>query len=60
MDNELDQSKVAYGNGPKEVNTSPKMPWPDQFPGNKMPNVNRFQKKPKSSSKGFTRHTEYR
>lgn len=40
MDNEQDRSKVAYGDGPKEVNTKRGMPKSKQFGGNekaKMP-----------------------
>lgn len=40
MENEHDQSKVAYENGPKEVNTKRGMPKSKQFGGNeksKMP-----------------------
>ena len=58
--NEQDQTKVAYEDGPKEVNTEPKMPWPDVMPGNKMPNVNRFQKKGKHAHNSHNRHSEYR
>jgi hypothetical protein len=58
--NERDQTRVAYEDGPKEVNEAKKMPWPDVFPGNKMPNVNRFQKKVKHSTNGNSRHKEYR
>ena len=45
MDNEHDQSKVAYENGPKEVNTNRGMPKSKQFgKGNKMPQDNRGYK----------------
>ncbi len=37
MDNEYDQSKVAYEDGPKEVNTHRGMPKSKQFGKHKMP-----------------------
>ncbi len=45
MDNEYDQSKVAYEDSPKEVNTKRGMPKSKQFgKANKMPQENKGYK----------------
>lgn len=48
MANERDQSKVAYEDGPKEVNTQEGMPKSKQWgKGNKMPQENKgYKQKP--------------
>ncbi len=47
MDNARDQSKVAYEDGAKEVNTKRGMPTSKQWgKGNKMPQENRGYKQP--------------
>lgn len=61
MDNELDQSKVAYEtDGPKEVTDNKGMPSP-QFTGNKMPQSNKMQKrKGHGKVSHVNRHKEHR
>jgi hypothetical protein len=69
MDNEFDQSKVAYENGPKEVNTHRGMPKSKQFGKHKMPqdskSSNRAASKELSEDKvmefqSHGRHEEFR
>ena len=71
MDNERDQSKVAYENGPKEVNTKRGMPDGDkQFGKKKMPQDGKPASKGyvkevmadhvKAMHKGHGRHKEHR
>ena len=67
--NEYDQSKVAYENGPKEVPTGKGLPDSKQFPGNKMPQVNKTSSKNRASeyieksypaNPSLNRYTEHR
>lgn len=62
MDNEHDQSKVAYETGPKEVNTNRAMPNSEkQFGnGNKMPQDGAMPKKAKHHAMHSGRHKEHR
>lgn len=62
MDNEHDQSKVAYENGPKEVNTKRGMPnTSKQFgKGNKMVQDSKSSAKSSSKENSYSRHKEHR
>lgn len=63
MDNEYDQSKVAYETEPKEKNVDRTIPgWEKQFPGDKMPQENKWQKKgvSKKSTRKMFRGKEHR
>ena len=64
MDNEFDQSKVAYEDGPKEVNTQPRMPNSEKQTGkgNKMPQDEKSitVKKSMKHYESHSRHKEHR
>ena len=60
MDNEFDQSKVAYENGPKEVNTHAGMPKSKQFGKYKMPQDEKSKKIHALESHSHGRHKEHR
>lgn len=62
MDNEYDQSKVAYENGPKEVNTAEPMPGSkDQFgKGDRMPQDKAMKHHAKKTHMTHGRHKEHR
>jgi len=60
MENEYNQSEVAYQNSPKEVNYKREMPKSKQFPGDKMPQSSGSNRIESISIKNNWRHKEYR
>lgn len=63
MDNEYDQSKVAYGDGPKEINTKRRVPNSNtQFgKGDRMPQENKgYKQKDYPANPTIKRFSEHR
>lgn len=61
MANEFDQSKVAYEDGPKEVNEEKPMPKSKQWgKGNKMPQENKGYKQKDYPANPSLRYEEHR